>query len=47
METLLQEIMETGSEFAILDIKRVPVVDTLVAHSTFIKNCRRHPFNGY
>lgn len=31
METLLQEIMETGSEFAILDIKPVPVVDTLVA----------------
>ena len=31
METLLQEIMETSSEFAILDIKRVSVVDTLVA----------------
>jgi rsbT co-antagonist protein RsbR len=31
METLLQGIMETGSEFTILDIKRVPVVDTLVA----------------
>jgi rsbT co-antagonist protein RsbR len=31
METLLQEIMETGSEFAILDITGVPAVDTLVA----------------
>ena len=31
METLLQEIMETGSEFAILDITGVPTVDTLVA----------------
>jgi len=28
-ETLLQEIMETGSEFAILDITGVPAVDTL------------------
>jgi rsbT co-antagonist protein RsbR len=31
METLLQEIMETGSEFSILDITGVPAVDTLVA----------------
>jgi rsbT co-antagonist protein RsbR len=31
METLLQEIMETGSEFSILDITAVPAVDTLVA----------------
>ena len=31
METLLQEIMDTGSEFAILDITGVPAVDTLVA----------------
>ena len=31
METLLQEIMETGSEFAILDITGVSAVDTLVA----------------
>jgi rsbT co-antagonist protein RsbR len=31
METLLQEIMETGSEFAILDITGVPAVDSLVA----------------
>jgi rsbT co-antagonist protein RsbR len=31
METLLQEIMATGSEFAILDITGVPAVDTLVA----------------
>lgn len=31
LETLLQEIMETGSEFAILDITGVSAVDTLVA----------------
>ncbi len=31
METLWQEIMETGSEFAILDITGVRAVDTLVA----------------
>jgi rsbT co-antagonist protein RsbR len=31
MENLLQQIMETGSEFAILDITGVPTVDTLVA----------------
>ena len=31
METLLQKIMETGSEIAIIDITGVPTVDTLVA----------------
>ena len=31
METLLQRIVETGSEIAILDITGVPTVDTLVA----------------
>ena len=31
METLLQEIMEIGSEFTILDMTGVPAVDTLVA----------------
>jgi rsbT co-antagonist protein RsbR len=31
METLLQRIVETGSEVAILDITGVPTVDTLVA----------------
>ena len=31
METLLQKIVETGSEIAILDITGVPTVDTLVA----------------
>ena len=31
METLLQKIMETGSEVAIIDITGVPTVDTLVA----------------
>ncbi len=31
METLLQRIMETGSEIAIIDITGVPTVDTLVA----------------
>ena len=31
METLLQRIVETGSELAIVDITGVPTVDTLVA----------------
>lgn len=31
MESLLQKIVETGSEIAILDITGVPMVDTLVA----------------
>lgn len=31
METLLQRIVETGSEIAIMDITGVPTVDTLVA----------------
>jgi rsbT co-antagonist protein RsbR len=31
METLLQRIIETGAEIAILDITGVPTVDTLVA----------------
>lgn len=31
METLLQKIIETGSEIAIIDITGVPTVDTLVA----------------
>ena len=31
METLLERIVETGSEFAILDITGVPTVDTLTA----------------
>ena len=31
METLLQEIVNTGSEIAIIDITGVPTVDTLVA----------------
>lgn len=31
MESLLQEIVETGSEIAILDISGVPAVDSLVA----------------
>jgi rsbT co-antagonist protein RsbR len=31
MESLLQRIMETGSEIAIMDITGVPTVDTLVA----------------
>ena len=31
MESLLQRIVETGSEIAIIDITRVPTVDTLVA----------------
>jgi rsbT co-antagonist protein RsbR len=31
METLLQRIVETGSEFAIIDITGVPTVDTLTA----------------
>ncbi len=31
MESLLQKIMETGSEMAIIDITGVPTVDTLVA----------------
>ena len=32
MESLLQKIVETGSELAIIDITGVPTVDTLVAH---------------
>jgi len=31
MESLLQRIVDTGSEIAIIDITRVPTVDTLVA----------------
>jgi rsbT co-antagonist protein RsbR len=31
MESLLQRIVDTGSELAIIDITGVPTVDTLVA----------------
>jgi rsbT co-antagonist protein RsbR len=31
METLLQKVVETGAQIAILDITGVPTVDTLVA----------------
>jgi anti-anti-sigma regulatory factor len=45
METLLQRIVDTGSELAIIDITGVPTVDTLVAQH-LLKTVSGHPPDG-